>query len=136
MQGIATKKKEEEIMPFTSQKSKQRITLDYQLMLALQEKCAKYVMFTGLSPEKEYIFTAHLDSPATIAVAEYHTCKTYAVYSSDELTKDLLSVFEFFLRDVKQHAEPGEQIVVFSQKDYDAVVKYLYGAPINVKLCV
>lgn len=124
-------------MPIVSYKSKERIDHQYHLMLALKSKCATCDIFNGISPDKEYLFTIQdYDEPADIAVAVYYECKTYAVYASDDLAENQLSVFELFLRDVKKYAEPGEQIVVFSKRDYDAIITYNYGEPINVKLCV
>ena len=97
-------------MPIVSYKSKERIDHQYHLMLALKSKCATCDIFNGISPDKEYLFTIQdYDEPADIAVAVYYECKTYAVYASDDLAENQLSVFCcslnltcFVLRSVQQ----------------------------------
>ena len=124
-------------MPLVSHTSKERVEMQHQLMIALESKCSVCELFKGMSPDSSYIYTlrnSNFTEPVMLAFAQYNDCKAYAVYASEDLTEKQLSVFEYFLREVKQYAEENEQIVVFSQKNYDAIMKYNYSEPISVKL--
>lgn len=66
-----------------------------------------------------------------VAIAKYGN-DTYAIHAPEYLTKEQFVVIEFVLRDIK----PDDKIVVFSQESYNALGKYSYGKPINVRLYV
>lgn len=126
-------------MAFSMFIPKEHVEIQYKLLKALEEKCSACKLFDGFTPDNEYIyrrFTDLSDYKAAIVYAEYKSCHTYAVYSPETLTEKDFAIFESFLYKVLKYAEPDEQILVFSQKDYDAIMKYNYGKPINVKLYV
>lgn len=83
-------------------------------------------------PEEEYIY--ELDSrhsadggPAMLAVAIIGD--SHAVYAPKYLTEEQLVIFEHFLRE----ADSNDHLIVFSQRDYEAVKKYLRGKEVDVK---
>lgn len=127
-------------MPLTSTVSKERLERQNQLLATLEAKCADCEELKGMKSDNEYIYFVHdqhPDGPAMLAYAVYNKCKTYAVYVSEELADERLGIFSYFMSNVKKYAEPDEQIIVFSQRDYDAINKSNYGNPImNVKLHV
>lgn len=84
--------------------------------------------------EEEYIF--ELDNrystdagAAMVAIAKLKD-DTYALYAPEYLNEKQLVVFEFLLR----NADENDHILVFSQRDYDAVKKYTYDKEVDVKI--
>lgn len=126
-------------MAFSMFIPKEHVEIQYKLLKALEEKCSACKLFDGFTPDYGYIyreFTTPSDCKVAIVYVKYNSCRTYAVYSPETLTGKDLAIFKSFLYKEIKYAEPDEQIVVFSQKDYDAIMKYNYGKPINVKLYV
>ena len=104
---------------------RQKKTLEI-LELNLGELCNKIKI--------EYIFQltnyyATNDGPAMLAVAILEDGR-YVVYGPEYLTKKQLIIFEFLLQDV----DFDDNILVISQRDYDAIKKYLFGRNVNVQL--
>lgn len=125
-------------MALVSQTPKAVIERQYKLLEQLEEKCSSCEFLKGLIPEVEYIYTFHDSGSGTqgerpmLAIAQYNSYNTYAVYSQGEMTKSQLYAYELFLREVKQYAEPGDKIVVFSQESYEFVKNYVSDKPIGV----
>lgn len=83
---------------------------------------------------EEYIFQVEGEyetdeGPAMLAFAELKN-GSYAIYAPKYLSEKQLVVFEFLLREVDEK----DQLLVFSQRDYEAVKKYSYGKNVNVKI--
>jgi len=131
---------EEQNMAFVSNTSKAVIKRQHKLMEQLGEKCSSCELLKGKIPEMEYIYTFHdigynaQGECPMLAIAQYNSCNTYAVYSQGEMTKCQLYAYEIFLRNIKAYAETGEQIVVFSQESYEFVKNYVSDKPIGVIL--
>lgn len=117
-------------MPLVSTTTKKRINLYQDAFERLESLSA--LLLNGNEPENEFIFELDHrystdDGPAMIAVAkiaDYH-----ALYAPEYLSEKQLVIFEFFLRE----ADSNDHLVVFSQRDYDAVKKYLYDKEVDVK---
>lgn len=115
-------------MPMVSMTSKKYIKI-YQTALEYLEQEMK-----GKELDAEYIYEldgsyATDDGPAFIAVALIDDTHA-ALYAPEYLTEEQLAVFEIFLRT----ADSNDHFLVFSQRDYDAVQKYLYGKKVDVKI--
>lgn len=128
-------------MALVSQTPKAVIKRQYNLLEQLEEKCSNCEFLKGLIPEVEYIYTFHDSASSTqgerpmLAIAQYNSCNTYAIYSQGRMTQGQLYAYELFLRDsVKKYAEPGDQIVVFSKESYEFVKNYVSDKTIGVIL--
>ena len=127
-------------MALVSQISKTVIEWQCKLLELLEEKCSDCEFLRGLTPELQYIYTFHdmegvcRGNYPMLAIAQYNSCKTYAIYSQGKMTQRELYAYERFLRDVKKYAESGEQIVVFSKENYEAVKKHVGNKNISVIL--
>lgn len=128
-------------MALVSQTPKAVIKRQYTLLEQLEEKCSSCEVLKGQIPEMEYIYSFHNTGSGTpgerpmLAIAQYNSCNTYAIYSQGKMTKGQLYAYELFLRDsVKKYAELGDQIVVFSQESYEFVKKYVSDKSIGVIL--
>lgn len=115
-------------MPMVSRTTKSCIESESNLLKALETQIASW----SQKPTSMYIFELHQvfdgkEEFPEIAVATFgpHSC---ALYAQENLTEKELVIFEFFLRDL----DPDDQIVVFNQRDFDAVKKYLYGKKVDV----
>ena len=89
-------------------------------------------LLNGAEPEDEFLYKldsrySTSDGPAMIAVA--HIGDKCALYAPEYLSENQLVIFEYLLRDV----DSNDHLVVFSQRDYDVVQKYLYGKEVDVK---
>lgn len=123
-------------MPLISTTPKKQIETQYNAIANLQKKCESCKLFRGKVAASIFIYSVCSDyttedGPAMLAIADFGN-NEYAIYAPRYLTDEQLVVFGFVLRDVND----TDQIVVFSQKSYDAVKKYSYGKPVNVKLYV
>ena len=123
-------------MPIVSTTSKKHIESAYNLIAMLQEKCESCKIFRGQTAKETYIYSvcndySTDDGPAMVAIAKFGD-DTYAIQPPQYLTDEQFGVFEFVLRDIK----PDDKIVVFSLESYNALGKYSYGKPINVRLYV
>lgn len=123
-------------MPLVSTTSKKQIENQYNAIAKLQEKCESCKSFRGKVAKSIFIYEVCTDyqtsdGPAMLAIADFGD-NNYAIHTPDYLTDKQLVVFEFLLRDV----DNKDKIVVFSKRSYDAVKKYSYGKPVNVKLHV
>lgn len=123
-------------MALISTTPKKQIETQYNAIAKLQEKCESCKLFRGKVAESVFIYSVCVDyetedGPAMLAIADFGN-NDYAIYTPDYLTDKQLIVFEFLLRDV----ENNDKLVVFSERSYDAVKKYSYGKPVNVKLHV
>ena len=126
-------------MPWVSRTAKERVELEYQLVTTLEAKCNACKLFFGIKPDNIYIYTVHNNrskEPIILAFAQFNSLSTYAVYAPEQLSEIQLTAFDQFVNEVKLYAEEGERIVVFSQENYDAIMKYNYGKPMNVILYV
>lgn len=123
-------------MPLVSTTPKKQIENQYNAIAKLQEKCGSCKSFRGKVAKSIFIYEICTDyktedGPAMLAIADFDD-NNYAIYAPEYLTDKQLVVFEFLLRDV----DDKDKIVVFSQRSYDAVKKYSYVKPVNVKLHV
>lgn len=120
-------------MPMVSIISKEEICKQHALLGMLMLKCKSCKLFAGKDAEQTFIYSVSNPIPPRydmmIAVSKYG--KRYAMCTPEDLTEKELVVFEFILRD----ADPDEEIVVFTKRDYHAVKKYLYGNKNKVTLC-
>ena len=121
-------------MPLVSISFKEEIVGQYELLQTLEEKCKKSIFFAkGKESDKTFIYSVSNPIPpkynTMVAISQYG--KRYAMLTPEDLTEKDLVVFEFILRD----ADPDEEIVVFTKRDYHAVKKYLYGNKNKVTLC-
>ena len=127
-------------MPIAKFISKEQIEHKRQLLLELEEKCSACDDLKGLTPDKEYLYTVWTRGKSNLsmlAVSQYDSCHTYAIYMPDELIEEHILVFDHFLSEIQEYAGENEQIIVFSQKSYDTINKYNYGGKkLNVKLYV
>lgn len=118
-------------MPLVSTTKRETVEKQYKLLSALEAECVACRELSGEKPDLEYIYEEYdmdkVPKTACIAVAQYNASNTYAVYAPADLPESHLSIFELFLREVKEYAEAGDRIIVFSQRDYDAIIKYSYG---------
>ena len=117
-------------MPFVSTTTKKRVQVYQYAFVRLETVIAP--LLDGKEPDSEFIYELDSrystdDGPAMIAVARIGD--RHALYAPEYLTEKQLVIFEFFLRD----ADSNDHLVVFSQRDYDAVKKYLYGKDVDVK---
>lgn len=119
-------------MPMVSTTSKKHFDRYKNLFEILEIQIAP--LLKGKEPEREFIYELHDsnystdDGPAMIAIAKIGDL--HAMCIPDYLTDEQLVIFEFVLRD----ADSNDHIVVFSQRDYDAANKYLYGKKVDVKM--
>ena len=116
-------------MPFVSTTPKKRVKT-YQDAFNRLESLISHLL--GKEPEEEYIYELDSrystdDGPAMLAVAIIGD--SHAVYAPKYLTEEQLVIFEFFLR----KADSNDHLIVFSQRDYEAVKKYLRGKEVDVK---
>ena len=116
-------------MPFVSTTPKKRVKT-YQDAFNRLESLIDHLL--GKEPEEEYIYELDSrystdDGPAMIAVAIIGD--SHAVYAPKYLTDKQLVIFEHFLR----KADSNDHLIVFSQRDYEAVKKYLYSKEVDVK---
>ena len=122
-------------MPLVSTTSQKQIEAEYNAIKKLQEKCKSCKAFRGKVAKSTFIYLVHGyktdDGPAMLAIANYED-NNHAIYTPAYLTEEQLVIFEFLLRDV----DKNDKITVFSRRSYDAVKKYSYGKPVNVKLHV
>lgn len=126
-------------MPLVQFKTCERVEKEYQLILMLKEKCSKCDIFKNDTADQVYLYTVndrHYEEPAILAFAQFNNSHAYAVCVPEDIAKDQLSIFEFFLREVKKYAEPEEKIIVFSQRDYDEIMARNTYNPIPVQLHV
>ena len=112
--------------------SKKKFNIYKNLFETLETRIAP--LLNGKEPDDEYIFEfqdssySTDDDPAMVAMA--YIGNVYAICTPDYLTDEQLAIFEEILWDV----ESDNHIVVFSQRDYDAVKKYLCGKEVDVKM--
>ena len=123
-------------MPFISTTSKKQIETQCNAIAKLQEKCEACKVFREQTAKEIYTYSicgdySTDDGPAMVAIAKYGD-DTYAIHAPEYLTKEQYVVIEFILRDIK----PDDKIVVFSLESYNALGKYSYGKPINVRLYI
>ena len=125
-------------MALVSVTQKAVIKRQYNMLEQLEGKCSSCELLKGQIPEMEYIYTFH-DSVSSsqgehpmLAIAQYNSCNTYAVYSQGEMTKCQLYAYEIFLRNIKAYAETGDKIVVFSQESYEFVKEYVSDKEMSV----
>ena len=120
-------------MPMVSIISKEEICKQHDLLGMLMLKCKMCKPFAGKDAEQTFIYSVSNPIPPKydmmIAVSKYG--KKYAMLTPEDLTEKELVVFEFILRD----ADPDEEIVVFTKREYNAVKKYLYDKKNKVTLC-
>lgn len=121
-------------MPLISTVSKERVEVQYKAMEKLLWKCEECSCLKGKTAEEVWCYWvcsdySTEDGPAMVAIAKFGN--VYAMRTPDYLTEKQLVVFEFVLRD----AAPQDEVVVFSQRDYDAVQKYKYSKKNKVRLC-
>ena len=121
-------------MPIISTVTQKQVKAQHEAMEKLLWKCEESNLF---KKSVEQVWCYYVcgdyvtdDGPAMVAIAKFGN--VYAMRTPEYLTEKQLVVFEFVLRD----AEPQDEIVVFSKKDYDAVMKYKYNKEIKkVTLC-
>ena len=117
-------------MPMVLTTSKKRFKTYQDAFNRLESLIAP--LLNNKEPEEEFIYELDSkysteDGPSMLAVAIIgDTC---ALYAPEYLSEKQLVIFEFFLR----KADSNDHLVVFSQRDYDAVQKYLYGKEVDVK---
>ena len=121
-------------MPLVSTTPKKQIENQYNAIVKLQEKCKSCNLFQGKVAKSIFIYEVCTDyqtsdGSAMLAIADFGD-NNYAIHEPDYLTDKQLVVFDFLLRTV----DNKDKIVVFSKRSYDAVKKYSYGKPVNVKL--
>lgn len=110
---------------FVSMHLKSEIVEQYETIKTLEEKCKSCKLFGGREPDATFMYL--LSEPirpkidAIVAISQYG--ETYAIYSPEYLNWDEMMIFSVALNDIDLH----EEIVVFTQRDYDAANKYLRG---------
>ena len=118
-------------MALTSVISKQQLKMHLDALKTLEQKIAYY--YGDVEVEDERIFKLidyNLNSNQALIVALATIGDETALYSPEWLTEKELVIYSYLLR----CADSDDHIVVFSQKDYDAVKQYLYGKEVDVKL--
>ena len=124
-------------MPLVSFTSEKEVALKSNTIERLKQECLHCSLLSGKTADATFVYTVtgcslvNSSDPMMLAFAHYNG--TFAVYTPSYLTGKQLVIYEYFLRD---EIKPHETIIVFSKKDYEAIQKYRYSKPINVKLCV
>jgi len=120
-------------MPLVSVISKEEICKQHGMIGMLMIKCKSCKLFERKEAERSWIYTVsnpiHPKYDTMVAISKYG--KKYAMLTPEDLTEEEMIVFAYVLDD----AEPDEEIVVFTQRDYDAVKKYLRDKKNKVTLC-
>lgn len=122
-------------MPSIITANQKEIKLQQKAMEELMSKCEENNLFKGKPAEEVLCYYYVLgynytdDGAPIVAIAKFEN--VYAMRAPECLTEEQLEVFKFALQDV----QPQNEIVVFSQRDYDAVMKYKYNKAIKVTLC-
>ena len=125
-------------MALVSVTQKAVIKRQYNMLEQLEGKCSSCELLKGQIPEMEYIYTFHDSVNSSqgehpmLAIAQYNSCNTYAIYSQGKMTQGQLYAYELFLREVKKYVEPGDKIVVFSQESYEFVKEYVSDKEMSV----
>lgn len=120
-------------MPISLTISKKEVVNQYEIIKMLEEKCKTCRMFVEKEADSTFIYS--ISNPiapkylAMVAISKYG--KTYAMLTPDNLNQEDLLIFESVLRS----ADPDEEIVVFTERDYNAVKKYLYNKKCEVIFC-
>ena len=111
-------------MPMSLTISKKEVIKQYELIKMLEEKCKTCRMLVGKEAEATVIYS--ISNPiapkydAMVAISKYD--KIHAMLTPADLSEEELLIFEYALRG----AEPDEEIIVFTKREYKAVKKYLY----------
>jgi hypothetical protein len=117
-------------MPIVSTTTKKRVNFYQDAFNRLDSLIAP--LLNGKEAENEFIYELDYryfteDGPAMIAVAQIGN--SLALYAPEYLNENQLVIFEFFLR----AADSKNELIVFSQKDYDTIQRYLYGKEVDIK---
>ena len=120
-------------MPLASTISKEEICKQHGLIGMLMIKCKSCKLFAGKEAEQTFIHSVSNPIPPKYnmmaAISKYG--KKYAVLTPEDLTEKELVIFEFILRE----ADPDDEFVVFTRREYNAAKKYLYGKKNKIILC-
>ena len=120
-------------MPMSSMISKEEVCKQYGLLGMLEIKCKRSKLFAKKEAEQTFIYSIFNPIPPKYsmmaAISKYG--KKYAILTPEDLTEKELVIFEFVLRE----ADPDDEFVVFSKRDYHAAKKYLYDKKNKVTLC-
>ena len=117
-------------MPIVSTTTKKRVNFYQDAFNRLESLIIP--LLNGKEAEKEFIYELDHryitdDGPAIIAVAQIDN--SLALYAPEYLNEYQLVIFEFFLR----AADSKDELIVFSQRDYDTIQRYLYGKEVDIK---
>lgn len=117
-------------MPMVSVIPKEEICKQHGLIGMLMIKCKN---FTRKEAEQSWIYAVtnpiYPKFDTMVAISKYG--KKYAMLTPEDLTEKEMIVFDYVLNEI----EPGEEIVVFTRRDYNAVKKYLRDKKNKVILC-
>ena len=120
-------------MPFVSIIQKEEICKQHGLIGSLMIKCKSCKFFARKEVDLTWIYAVsnpvHPKVDTMVAISKYG--KKYAMLTPEDLNEKEMIVFDFVLQEI----EPEEEIVVFTQRDYDAVKKYLRDKKNKVTLC-
>lgn len=120
-------------MPIVSKTSKKYVERCHDALKVLEKEMVNFL--DGKEPKDEFIYRLDSyyytdDSPnAILAVAIVDNTHKF-VYAPEHLIEEQMVIFEYFLRD----ANSNDHIYVFSQRDYDAVKKYLNGKDVDIRM--
>ena len=114
-------------MSFVLKDLKEHIAEEYITLERLESKCNSCRFFKGRNAEETFIYVVY-EPDTMVGISRYG--KKYAMLTPDSLTEEELIVFAYVLEEMG----PDEEIVVFTKRDYNAVLKYLRGKKNTVTL--
>ena len=110
-------------MPLVSIIPKEEICKQHELIGMLMIKCKSCKFFARRKAEQTWIYAVanpiHPQYDTMVAISKYG--EKYAILAPEDLTEKELIVFDYLMNEIGHN----DEIVVFSQRDYDAVKKYL-----------
>ena len=120
-------------MPLVSIISKEEICKQHGLIGMLMIKCKSCKFFERKEAEQSWIYAVsnpiHPKFDTMVAISKYG--KRYAMLTPEDLTEKEMIVFDYVMNEV----DPDDEIIVFTQRDYNAVKKYLRDKKNKVTLC-
>lgn len=114
-------------MPFSSTVTQKTLEVKLDAIQKLRWKCEECKHFKGKDPEVAWCFEisdyyddkySSENGPAIVAIAKFGD--VYAMMTPMYLTEKQMVVWEFVLRMM----EEKDEIVVFSQRDFDVISRY------------
>lgn len=105
---------------------KKWVELQLTAMKELEEECKAHVFFELKEPDEVYVYCFASDEfrrvneerRVIVAIARYGNI--FAMKTPDYVTDENLSIFNEVLNDLDRKSE----VVLFTEKDYEAVIRY------------